>query len=142
MSIECAFFGTLARDAESKTSKTGKHYLRFTARVGDGDDACWVSVMTFDDRALELSDKFVKGARVYVEGRLSLNQWTDQAGAQKTGLNVMSFHTHLAAIGKNKSKRSDDSERPRAAASRQREMKLTTPRTADETRDFDDDIPF
>jgi single-strand DNA-binding protein len=138
MSIECAFFGTLARDAESKTSKAGKHYLRFTARVGDG----WVAVMTFDDRALEVRDKFVKGARVYVEGRLSLNQWTDRAGAQKVGLSVISFHTHLAAIGRNKSKRSDDSERPRAAASRQREMELTTPRTADETRDFDDDIPF
>ena len=31
--IECAFFGTLGRDAESKVSKTGKPYLRLNVRV-------------------------------------------------------------------------------------------------------------
>jgi len=46
--IEAAFFGVLARDAEGKTSKTGKSYVRFTARVGDGDSVQWVSVLAFD----------------------------------------------------------------------------------------------
>jgi hypothetical protein len=32
MSIECAFLGTPARDAESKVSKSGKLYLRFSHR--------------------------------------------------------------------------------------------------------------
>jgi hypothetical protein len=43
MSIECAFFGTLGRDAESKISKNGKPYLRFTCRVGESDASQWVN---------------------------------------------------------------------------------------------------
>jgi len=75
MSIEAAFFGSLGRDAESKTSKAGKAYLRLAVRVGDGDGAQWVSFMAFDPRAIEQANKFVKGARVYCEGALSLNEW-------------------------------------------------------------------
>jgi hypothetical protein len=35
MSIECALFGTLARDAETKTSKNGKNYLRLGSDHND-----------------------------------------------------------------------------------------------------------
>jgi single-stranded DNA-binding protein len=105
--IEAAFFGALARDAEQKTSKAGKLYLRFTARIGDGDAAQWVSVLAFDERALEAADKFTKGARVYVEGRLSIDEWVGQDGAKRSGLTIMSFHCRLAAIGRNRVKSSD-----------------------------------
>jgi hypothetical protein len=37
--IEAAFFGSLGRDAEAKTSKNGKPYLRMNVSVGDGDAA-------------------------------------------------------------------------------------------------------
>ena len=130
MGIECAFVGALARDAESKTSKSGKEYLRFTVRVGDGDDADWVTVTSFDDRALEFRAKFVKGARVYVEGKLSLNKRTDQSGVQKTGLSVMSFHSHLAEIGKNKPPR----EHQTTAAARRDPVKRSAP--PDDSLDF------
>jgi single-stranded DNA-binding protein len=102
--IECAFFGTLGRDGEFKTSQRGKPYLRLNVRTGDGDDADWVSVMSFDDRAIEVRDKMLKGARVYVEGKLSLNKWIGQDGVEKTGLSVMSWHTRLAQIGRTKAK--------------------------------------
>jgi hypothetical protein len=45
--IEAAFMGVVARDAEPKTSKAGKQYLRFTVRIGAGDTAQFVSVMYF-----------------------------------------------------------------------------------------------
>lgn len=41
--IEAAMFGALGRDAEAKTSKSGKNYLRLNIRVGDGDAAQWVN---------------------------------------------------------------------------------------------------
>jgi hypothetical protein len=41
--IEAAFVGVLARDAETRTSKNGKTFLRFSARVGDGDRCQWIS---------------------------------------------------------------------------------------------------
>jgi len=107
MSIEAAFFGTLGRDAESKISKNGRTYLRLSVRVGDGDAVTWVSVMSFDPEAIELADKMLKGARVYCEGRLSLDEW-EKDGVKRTGLSCMSFHTRLSAIGRNKPKRTDD----------------------------------
>jgi hypothetical protein len=36
-SIEAALFGTLGRDAERKTSKNGKPYLRLNVACGEGD---------------------------------------------------------------------------------------------------------
>jgi single-stranded DNA-binding protein len=101
-SIECAFFGALGRDAEAKTSKAGKSYLRLNVRVGDGEAAQWISVTAFDPRAIEQADKFIKGARVYVEGRLSADEWTNAEGVKRFGLSVMSWHCRLSEIGRNK----------------------------------------
>ena len=105
MSIEAAFFGSLGRDAESKTSKTGKPYLRAGVRVGDGEGAQWVNVTAFDPDAIATADKFGKGARIYVEGRLTLDQWTAPDGSKRAGLSCMSWHCRLAQIGRNKQKR-------------------------------------
>ena len=55
--IEVGFFGSFGRDAERKTSKAGKRYLRLNVRVGDGEDVQWVGVMAFDEQAIEAADK-------------------------------------------------------------------------------------
>jgi single-stranded DNA-binding protein len=131
--IEAAFFGSLGGDAEKKTSKTGKPYLRLNVRVGDGEGATWVSVLAFDTRAIEQADKFLKGARCYIEGRLSADEWTNAEGVKRFGLSVMSWHCRLAEIGRNKSKR--------AAASGDNEQ--PAPKAAAPANDFHDDlIPF
>jgi hypothetical protein len=105
MSIEAAFFGALARDAEQKTSKAGRSYLRLNVRVGDGDGLQWVNVMAFDEKAIEQADKFIRGARVYVEGTgLKIDEWTGSDGTERHGLSCMSWHCRLAAIGRNRAK--------------------------------------
>ena len=98
MGIEAAFLGTLGKDAEPKTSGAGKPYLRANVRVGDGERAQWVNVTAFDADAIATADKFVKGAAVYIEGRLSLDKWTDHGGASRSGLSCMSWHCRLAQI--------------------------------------------
>ena len=131
MSIEAAFFGSLGRDAESKISKSGKPYLRAGVRVGDGETAQWVNVTAFDDKAIAAADKFLKGARVYVEGRLSLDEWTAQDGAKRVGLSCMSWHCRLAQIGRNRPKRKNDDAEGSAS---------TKPQPA--TAELNDVIPF
>lgn len=128
MSIEAAMFGTLSRDAEAKTSKAGKPYLRLNLRVGDGDDAQFVNGMIFDSAAIETAEKLTKGARVYIEGRLTVDEWTAKDGAARHGLSVMASHCRLAQIGRNRPKR----EQPKSAAS---------PYVPSGT-DLDDEIPF
>jgi single-stranded DNA-binding protein len=105
--IEAALFGTLGKDAEARQSKNGKGYLRLNVAVDSDGDAppTWVQITSFDSKAIERADAFVKGSRVYVEGRLSLNEWTGQDGVQHHGLAVMSWHTRLAEIGRAKPKR-------------------------------------
>jgi len=102
MSIEAAFFGSLGRDAERKTSASGKRYLRLSVRVGDGDGAQWVSVLAFDPETIEAADKLVAGSRVYIEGKLELSEWTGNNGAKRQGLSVMSWHCRLPHIGRNR----------------------------------------
>jgi single-stranded DNA-binding protein len=102
--LDVAFLGSLVADAELKTSKNGKPYLRFRCAVGGGDDVQWVSVMLFGDCVEELRDA-VKGVRVYCEGRLKLDKWTGQDGVERQGLSVMSSHARIAQIGEHKPKR-------------------------------------
>jgi single-stranded DNA-binding protein len=129
--IEVAFFGSLGRDAEAKTSKAGKAYLRLNVRVGDGDAAQWISVTAFDAKAAEQSDKFVKGARVYTEGTLRLEEWTGQDGIRRRGLSVMSWHCRLAEIGRNK-----------PARPRKPEDKANAAAPAGRNNFHDDPLPF
>jgi single-strand DNA-binding protein len=105
MSLEAAAFGTLGRDAELKTSSKGKTYLRANIAVSEGEATTWVSAMIFDQAAIDNAAKLVKGARIYIEGRISLNEWTDRDGNQRHGLSIMSWHCRLAQIGRAKSKR-------------------------------------
>jgi single-strand DNA-binding protein len=116
MSIECAFFGTLGRDAEAKTSKSGKEYLRLNVRVGDGDAAQWINVTSFDASAIAAVGSLVKGMRVYVEGSLKLDKWTGQDGAERHGLSCLSRHTRIPAIGRHKPKREHNGEDTPASA--------------------------
>lgn len=134
MSIEVALFGILGRDAELKTSRNGKEYVRLNIRCGDGDGAQWVSAMVFDADAIALVDKLVRGARVYLEGSITLNEWTGQDGAKRTGLSVMSWHCRLAAIGSSKRERKDDPAGISVAGG--------TFGRADRGGDLDDPIPF
>ncbi len=107
MSIETAFFGILGRDGESKVSGSGKSYVRLNVRVGDGEAGQWINVTAFDQAAIGAVDKLVKGARVYVEGKLGLDEWTAQDGSKRHGLSVMSWHCRLSQIGRNKPPRQE-----------------------------------
>jgi len=135
MSIQAAFAGILGKDAESKTSAKGKQYLRLSVRVGEGDRAQWINLTTFDDRAIAEADKFVKGAVVYAEGRLTLDKWTTQEGAERHGLSVLSWHTRLAQIGRNKQRRTRHAGGERTEA---RPLVLEGQGPAE----LNDDIPF
>jgi single-stranded DNA-binding protein len=116
MSIEAALFGTLGRDCERKTSKNGKPYLRLNIAVSEGETTTWVNAMVFDERAIVVADKLVKSARVYLEGRLSLNEWTAQDGTTRTGLSILSWHCRLSQIGRNKIKSDKPKPAPQTAA--------------------------
>jgi single-stranded DNA-binding protein len=142
--IEVAFLGTLGRAAEAKTSKAGKAYLRLNIRVGEGDGAKWVNTMVFDADAIQSAEKLVKGAVVYVEGKLSLDEWIAADGTKRTGLSCMSWHCRLSQIGRNKPRSQQQrSEKPMPAASgRERAARSDYAPIGRIDADLNDDIGF
>jgi single-stranded DNA-binding protein len=144
MTIECAFFGGLGRNAEAKTSKGGKAYLRLNVRVGDGDTGQWITATVFDTEAIEVAAMMVKGARVYLEGSLTLNEWVGADGVKRGGLSVMSFHCRLSQIGRSKVRRDQqkqDDPAPPPPSGRERAARSDFA-PAGKAPAFDDDIPF
>jgi single-stranded DNA-binding protein len=138
MSIECAFFGFLAADAESRTSQAGKQWVRM--RIGVGNDAAmqWTSVAVFG-KAAETAAEFKKGDRCYCEGTIKIDTWRGSDGAEKHGLSVASFKIEKTyQIGRN---RPPKGEKPAPAASG-RERAARSDYAPAGNADFNDDIPF
>ena len=75
MNIECSFLGVLVRDAEQRTSKSGRPYLLLNVRVDEGHAVQWVNVRCFDKDAVEIADEFVKNERFMLRESLSERRW-------------------------------------------------------------------
>lgn len=114
--IEVAFWATLGKDPELKTSKGGTLYCGMNAvcSVGkddnDKDVSQWLRVTCFNDTAKAIAARARKGDRVYVEGSLSLSSWTDKAsGETKTGLSVAAWKVERTGnIGKSRERKHGD----------------------------------
>jgi single-stranded DNA-binding protein len=108
MSIDCAFFGFLAADAEARTSQAGKAWARMRVGVGKDDAIQWVSVAVFG-RAAEAAAKLRKGDRCYLEGAIKMDSWRGSDGVERYGLSVAAFkceRTHNIGRSRDKPKRS------------------------------------
>jgi single-stranded DNA-binding protein len=126
MTIDCAFFGFLAADADARTSQAKKLWVRLRIGCGKDDDLQWLSVAVFG-KAAEAAAKLKKGDRCYVEGTISMSSWTGSDGTQRHGLSVAAFkcdQTHRIGRGRDKPQRAGQDEAPAAAGP------------------FDDSIPF
>jgi single-strand DNA-binding protein len=108
MSIDCAFYGFLAADAEPRTSQAGKPWVRMRVGVGRDDAVQWVSVAVFG-KAAEAAATLEKGDRIYIEGTIKLDSWRGNDGAERHTLAVAAFRceqTHR--IGRAREKRTSE----------------------------------
>ncbi len=102
MTIETAFYGFLARDAEPRMSQAGKPWVRLSIGVSKDDAVQWVQVAVFG-KAAENASTLKKMDRVYIENTIKLDTWRGSDGLERHGLSVASFkceRTHN--IGRNK----------------------------------------
>lgn len=139
MSIECAFFGFLAADAETRTSQAGKQWARLRVGVGKDDAMQWVSVAVFG-KAAETAAELKKGDRCYCEGTIKIDSWRGGDGTDKHGLSVSSFKiekTHQ--IGRARPQR-EKSQKPEPAASGRERAARSDYAPAGQTPAFDDEL--
>jgi single-strand DNA-binding protein len=107
--IRAAFEGRVGFDPELRYTQAGKALLNVSVGVSDGKGGVeWVRATLWEALAEEMHEQLEKGVHVYVEGRLTLGQWTGQDGQQRSGLNVSAWTCEiLGAIGRREPRRVD-----------------------------------
>ena len=90
MSLDVAFYGFLAADADCRTSQAGKPWVRLRVGTGKDEEVQWLNVAVFGEAA-KAAAELKKRDRIYCEGTLKLDTWTGQDGAERHGLSVSTF---------------------------------------------------
>lgn len=94
--LRCAFEGKVSFDPELRYTQAGKAVCNVSVGVADGRGGVdWVRVSTWEELAEQVYAELGKGDQVYVEGKLTLGQWTGQDGQQRSGLNVSAWKLEL-----------------------------------------------
>jgi single-stranded DNA-binding protein len=145
--LECAFFGSLARDVELKTAKSGKPWASLLVMVDTGEEKPQlVQTAIFGDAAEKLSGA-PRGTRVYCEGSLKTSQWAGADGETRYGLSCAASKCErvgTSAIGRNRPRQQHESKSPSPPHNGQ-PLPLHTPAAPPQysgAPDFDDALPF
>lgn len=86
--LQLSLIGTLGHDATEKTIN-GKNYLAYSVAVTENKITTWVDVMTRSDNS-NLKAYLKKGAKVYLQGNLSVSTYTNKAGAPMASITLWS----------------------------------------------------
>lgn len=138
--IEVAFDARITRDAEIKTARTGRTFLKFSVvhSKGEGEKLkeTWLSVLAWRESIAELCPDLKAGVEVYIEGEIEQTQWESPEGS-RTGLSVSASKVEpKGLIGRKKPKAAPKPRgKPKGAVDSQAPIKLhATP--------FNDELPI
>lgn len=77
--MQLSLIGTLGHDAAEKIIN-GKNYLAYSVAVTENKNTTWVDVLTRSENS-NLKAYLKKGAKVYLQGNISVSSYTNKAGA-------------------------------------------------------------
>ena len=91
--------GNAGRDAELRYTATGRAVASFSMAVNRSyqvnnewqEETEWFNVSVWGQQAENVANRVRRGAKVFVEGRLSTREYTNQAGIARTSLDVNAF---------------------------------------------------
>lgn len=98
--ISAAFTGRVGNEPETRYTASGKQLLTFNVAVDQNTAAteerqatetAWVKITVWEEKAVEFEGALAKGTPVYCEGRLKLDRWTKQDGAERSGLSLSAW---------------------------------------------------
>lgn len=100
--------GRLTRDPEVRYTQKGQAVARLDVAVNRRykdttsgewkDDTVFVKVTVWGAAAERCKERLTKGGPVAIEGRLTMEEWTDKAGQKRTNLVVTSRRLQFLAI--------------------------------------------
>ena len=142
--------GNLGRDPELRYTPQGVAVCDFSMATNERkrdksgeyqDVPTWFRVTLWRNQAENASKYLKKGNPVYIEGRLSLEEWTDREGNTRQTLAVQATDMHFISGGKNEDFEGDSNNTPQFAGPSSAPSGSGGP-PASGTVPSDDDIPF
>lgn len=137
--------GNVGADPEVRSLESGVKVCRIrlatTERVrkddGWADHTEWHTVVLWRNLA-DIADKYIRrGSRIYVEGPLRSNEWTDKEGNRRVTIEIIASELKLL------DRRADGDSAPRPAASAAPAPAPATPKpVVPPTVSDEDDLPF
>lgn len=110
--------GNLGKDSELRTTSYGKKVCAFsvasTKSFKRGDQweksTTWFSVSLWGDKAEKFSASLKKGVKVFIEGELRQNRFTDKYGEERSSYEVVVDQIHLVSspVGKDLDEQKDE----------------------------------
>jgi single-stranded DNA-binding protein len=88
MSLSILAQGTLTRDPDQRTSKSGKTFVTAQLRTPTEEDSVLISVICFDAAGCSKLERLKKGDAVAITGRAKPTTW-EKSGEQHHGLSVV-----------------------------------------------------
>tara|TARA_Y100000361_G_scaffold77543_1_gene68641 strand:- start:276 stop:680 length:405 start_codon:yes stop_codon:yes gene_type:complete len=129
-----SFSGNLGKDAEVRHTPNGNAVCKFMVAVksgwGKNEKTTWVSCSIWKERGEKIAPALTKGTLVMVVGELSLNEYTNKQGENKS---IVSVNVQDIQIAK--------SDRP-VEQKPATPVKPAKPKTDDFDDFMNDDIPF
>jgi len=135
--------GYLGRDPELTYTPNGNAACKFsiatTEKRGQEEKTTWFRVTTWGKQAETCNEYLRKGLQAYVTGRVSLQEYTDKDGSQRSSLEVTASDVRFL------SSKSDSQEAPQqraASAGKGFGVEKGTGRVISPPIDDDSQIPF
>ena len=131
--IEAAFLAFIASDPDPlRTSASGTAWMGFNCGVHDGNAVTWLRVTIFGENAQTMAPRLHKGSKIYAEGKLTQEEWTNKDGVARHGLKLAASRIELLfEIGRRKPRKAKGNARP-----------VPTRSQSTSRPELDDQVPF
>ena len=144
--------GNLGKDPEVRFLQDGSKIAGFSVATSESwkdkvsgerkERTEWHKISIMNDRLAEIAEKYLrKGSKVYLEGQLQTQKWTDKAGQERYTTEVMlgKFRGELVLLDYKEAIAGTPEAYPGANDYRPSTPPATAPIS---TVDFDDEVPF
>lgn len=143
--------GYLGRDPELKYTGNGNAVCNFSmattekrnGREGEAQETTtWFRVTTWGRQAELCNEYLAKGRQAYVEGRVSLEEYTDRDGNKRSSLTVNATDVKFLGDKGQSGGNFRDEAAPSKADSQKKREALKTPQEIAKQVEEDDELPF
>lgn len=141
--------GRLGRDAEIKTTNTGKQYIQLSAAVSvynkkeKKNDTVWYSVTGWDERLVKLAQHFTKGKLLSIRGNFKASIYTNANNIPSLSLEISAEGIDFVLTGNSQNENTTKNQAPVPASDEPNiEVKSSYAEQAVTFDDNTDDLPF